>query len=208
MIYRFAEKIVHLLSDGGAVNSENKDLLSYGLFVIINYLLYLLFTVIYGAVRHSLISCLIFYFSFCFIRAFAGGYHASSERKCFIVTVISIVFSCEAIVFFQKNHFLVPVILTAFFALATICVFSPIDNEQKRLNEKEKKRFKFISVITAFVYFTCVAILYSKGVSESVSVCISLMLEATLIIVEKIKLFNKNQREGYNIGAYSAPKKH
>lgn len=178
---------------------EEKELYLYGIFIILSFLFYTIFTLVCGLVLNCIGSSIIFYFVFQFIRKFAGGYHASTETRCEVMSMISI-FVAVAMIRLSKAYDYKAAILTiTAFSVACIFLMCPIDTSEKPLTEKETKYYRKVSravlliissLIIISVFFNINYILYPA--------CLSLVLESILLIAGKIKrthLKRKNAKE-------------
>ena len=109
-----------------------------------------------------------FYFSFITIRKFAGGYHAKTPIKCYIISVVS-----STIILVLIN--IIPIIVSRFrfieyfllilglFSLIIICYLSPLDTINNPLNNEEKILLKKITIfLSVSIYFiSCLLIVFS-----------------------------------------------
>lgn len=97
MVSKLSAKIADYLCVTSVIAEEDKDLYSYGLFVILSRLLFLTIAAIFGLFLHIAVESIVFFVFFCFIRSYAGGIHASSELRCTFFTTISLVMSISCI---------------------------------------------------------------------------------------------------------------
>lgn len=164
------------------------EIYRYGFFVILSNLLLFLITIVIGIALDILLSSIVFYFSFFIIRQFAGGYHASTETKCEIISTISI-FICLAIVRLLKSYdFRTPLLFIVLIAVISIALFCPLDTPEKPLSEKEFKYFRKISWVILFVITVTIVISYFFRLDILFApCCMSLILESVLLIAGKIK---------------------
>ena len=66
------------------------EIYQYGFFVLYSNIIFLLLTMLLGAVFGVFLQGIIFYVAFFSIRQYAGGYHASTETRCEIMSTLSI----------------------------------------------------------------------------------------------------------------------
>lgn len=74
---------------------------------------------------------------FCPIRLFSGGYHAKTYWGCFFISLS--VFAGIAIIgkYIILNKYILMLLLI--FSFAIVCIFSPVDNVNKRIKSKERR---------------------------------------------------------------------
>lgn len=115
---------------------------------------------------------LLFNIAYSLLRVYAGGYHASTQKKCFILSYISI-FLCLLYIFFCPISYLIMHFVCLVLCIS-IAVFSPVEHENKPLYQAEKiayrKRSHFFLTVDTCIYLYFVwnhSILFAKTVSAS-----------------------------------------
>lgn len=187
MINNLAERLAKKLLSNGTIDEEDKELYVYGLFILLSQLMFFIITAVFGLILGCIIESAVFYIAFQFIRKYAGGYHASSETRCEIMSTLSIL-ACIVVIRFEK-HFDFQTVLLIAAAVSSVCIFCfcPLDTPEKPLSEKEFKYFRKISRIILSVIISVIAISYVLSFKMvSVPCCMSLILEAILISAGKI----------------------
>lgn len=188
MISELSAKIAAYLCKKSAISEEDKELYSYGFFVILSRLLFLFVSAMFGMVFHVLTESLMFFVFFCLIRSYAGGIHASSELRCTALTSIAIfacVFGIKLSETYNADYFIL-----SFFALSLVIVilFSPLDTAEKPLSFSERKRFKMFSLIISAVIAAFALLFYFLNIkSYSFAFMFSMILESVLLAAGKIK---------------------
>lgn len=93
---------------------------------------------------------IIVFLFFCPIRLFTGGYHAKTYWGCFFITFSMYWILILAGKNLSLNHNILIVFLIISFIL--ICFFSPVDNVNKRIKSKERrKKLKYTSIMITLV---------------------------------------------------------
>ena len=82
-------KIMKLLRNEGFVNEHNDQILLLGVHKICGALTDLLAAIIWSLVLGDVFVGILFEMSYSLLRIYTGGYHASSERVCKILTYSS-----------------------------------------------------------------------------------------------------------------------
>lgn len=156
--------------------------------MLLSQLMFFIITCIFGLVLNCIIESIIFYISFQFIRKYAGGYHASTETRCEILSTLSI-FACIVVIRLSKTYDFQTVLLIIS-ALSAVCifVFCPLDTPEKPLSDKEFRYFRKISWLILLVIVAAVIVSYVfKFQMVTVPCCMSLILESILLAAGKIK---------------------
>lgn len=188
MISRFSSKITDLLIKKAIISSESKELYDYGFFILLSQILYFIIAVIFGIVFSVFLQSIIFYIAFQFIRKYAGGYHASTEGRCEIMSTLSIL-ACIVMIWLSRLYeFSLLLFCISLVAVLVIAVLCPLDTPEKPLSNKELKYFRKISWLILFIIAALIVVSYIFGWSYICSpCCMSLILESILIIAGKIK---------------------
>lgn len=146
MINQIACYLVQKMKDNNAIDQENTELCVFGIEIMLITLIKGLGLFIIASVLGLLKETIAFVSAFSMLRIQAGGVHLKSFWQCFIVTNI-ITFSCILLVItLPINHTIIyqNIILTV--SIILVLAFAPVDTENKRLNELEKKLYKRRSI--------------------------------------------------------------
>lgn len=188
MIGKLSSKISDLLIRKSVIDSEDQELYVYGFFILLSQILYFIIAVIFGIIFNVLLQSVVFYIAFQFIRKYAGGYHASTEGKCEIMSALSIL-ACIVMIWLSRSYdFSLLLFCISLVAVLVIAVLCPLDTPEKPLSNKELKYFRKISWLILFIIAALIVVSYIFGWSYIFSpCCMSLILESILIIAGKIK---------------------
>lgn len=191
MISKLSKLIVKCLLKQSDIKDDEQDLYQYGFFVLLSQILYFIVTCIMGALFGIFFESIIFYVAFQFIRRYAGGYHASTETRCEIMSTLSIL-ACIVVIRLSKTYdFQFALLVVSIASAACIAVLCPLDTPEKPLSEKEFKYFRKISWLILSVIFLVVAISYFVRLKWLqiffAPCCLSLILESILLTAGKVK---------------------
>lgn len=171
---------------------DNFDLYEYAIYIILSSAFHMATVIVLGLVFNLLTESLVFYLSFIVIRKFAGGYHAKTPTRCYIISIITIVLMLCIIKWILIINYL-SIYYSLFFSelvcVLILCFLSPLDTENKLLNGKERTIYKIVSCVTSiaislFSAFLIVIEVYNICVSLSFSIFTS----TVLLIVRKVQL--------------------
>lgn len=188
MIVKLSSKITELLINRDVISSENKELYDYGFFILLSQILYFIIALIFGIIFNVLLQSVVFYIAFQFIRKYAGGYHASTEGRCEIMSTLSIL-ACIVMIWLSRSYdFSLLLFCISLVAVLVIALLCPLDAPEKPLSNKELKYFRKISWLILFIIAALIVVSYIFEWSYIFSpCCMSLILESILIIAGKIK---------------------
>lgn len=187
MINNLSKRITERLLLNGTINQEDQELYIYGFFMLISQLVYLIFVILLGLILGCAVESIIFFAAFRFIRKYAGGYHASTEARCEIMSSLSIAVSLAIIKLSKIYDFHTVIFAAALIAAVLIFILCPLDTDEKPLSEKEFRHFRKISWIVLFIITAVIIASYFMGRYMLVPACLSLILEGILLTAGKIK---------------------
>ena len=138
----------------------------------------LLLAVIFGLGMGCMKQSVLIVMPFVLIRKFSGGYHAKHLRSCLLGSGLLLLL-CIILSFHVKCGWQLA-LATAAAAVSLIC-FSPIDNENRVLDQEECVRYKKITAMLVVLYLIVDAVFFWSGL-ETFAVCVSIgiMLSAGL----------------------------
>lgn len=183
MIKFLSRQITDFLSKRDVIEEEKKDIYLYGYEIMISNILGFIITVLLGILFSSIWYSLIFYAVFVSVRQYTGGFHANSYLTCNII--FSLVISSVLLV----SNFLTPfwniyfTIIAFVFHMAVIILFSPLDNEHKRLSSEEKKKYRKIGIIISLVWSVAAAFLSFFWSKLTVTICVTLISISLLLLI-------------------------
>lgn len=195
MINKISSKIVEILIKHSLVGNEDKELYSYGFFILLSQILYLIIAIILGSIFKSVFESVIFYIAFQFIRRYAGGFHAKTETRCEILSTLSIL-CCIVLIKLSKMYDIRIALLSISLVFAVlIFILCPLDTPEKPLNDKEYKYFRKISwiILSLIIVAIIVSFIFKFNVVFA-PCCASLILEGVLIGTGKIKKVYNEKR--------------
>lgn len=164
------------------------EIYKYGFFILYSNIIFLLLTMMFGFIFGIFLQSVVFYVTFFPIREYAGGYHASTETRCEIMSSLSIL-ACIVVIRLSKTYDLQTVLLIAS-AISVVCitVLCPLDTPEKPLSDAEFKYFRKISWLILSVIIAVIIVSYVCSFKALlVPCCLSLILENILIAAGKIK---------------------
>lgn len=199
MISRLSGLLVKYFFEQSGITDDEQDLYQYGFFILLSQILYLIITSILGILFGTVIESIIFYIAFQFIRRYAGGYHASTETRCEIMSTLSILASIVVIRLSITYDFQFALLILSAVSAVCIAALCPLDTPEKPLSENEFKYFRKISWSILSVIFLVVIISYFVHMKWLqiffAPCCLSLILESLLLTAGKLKKLTLNKSE-------------
>ena len=88
MIKLISSKVARILCKDEK-HTDNYELYEYAIYIILFSAFHMATVIVLGLVFNLLTESLVFYLSFIVIRKFAGGYHAKTPTRCYIIYIIT-----------------------------------------------------------------------------------------------------------------------
>lgn len=169
------------------LSEEEKDeLVSYGLMRVRGILISTLLVIGMGYLFGVPWNALVFWFTFCIIRRYAGGYHADDRIRCYVISLLILTGVILGIKYVRINEYLLFGI--HLFCLILICALAPVETENKRLEADEKIRYKRKTKRNAIVVFTFSGVMYLIGEYHFVfAEAAAYIVVTVLLLVGKLK---------------------
>ena len=82
------DKLVGMLIDEEIITSTEKEVYVYGIHQSLIILSNLAITIILGVISSMIWESIVFMFAYISIRIYAGGYHAETQLRCYVVSIL------------------------------------------------------------------------------------------------------------------------
>lgn len=188
MLNKLANFLTDRLLSSGTIPKDEQELYIYGFFMLLSNLMYLILACFLGLLSGCILESMIFYIAFQFIRRYAGGYHASTETRCEIVSALSIAACIAAIKAAKLYDWQTALLLIALVSAVCIFCLCPLDTPEKPLSEKEFRHFRKISrLILCGLVFAIVVSYCCRFFVVFAPCCVSLILESALLLAGKLQ---------------------
>ena len=151
---KISSSIAETLSANNIISEQEIPIYSYCLDYIIELFFLFIFAVLYRVFSHKLPETLIFLAVFTPLRSFGGGFHASTPKRCAILSLITFVF----VLYSGAISSALTWQWTAAFAisLSVIAVLSPVGTKNRPMTPERKislkKRCLLFCVILTILY--------------------------------------------------------
>ena len=178
----FTEKLINQQ----IVNKRDKELYVYGFQQGTILFLNIITVIVIGAIFNMVLQSIVFMITYCLLRVYAGGYHASSQLMCYMFSIGMIVVVLLGIKLIPWNNFICYIVTIT--SSAIILLLGPVEDKNKTLDKEElsvfKKRIRVI--LTAIVLANLVLLFIGQS---QISICIDMAMItlSIMLILGKIK---------------------
>ena len=180
MIKKFAEAVSDWLINSGVIAENERELYSYASYSLFLSLSPLLLALFFGFWMGEMKKSIVLVLPFVLIRKFSGGYHTKNEWSCLLESSLLL---CLCIYISSKISYDFHLALLTIVSMISIIIWSPIDSENRKLEDFEKKKYKSVTVLFTGLCGILIAFFCLLG-KQDIASCISIgiMLTAGLQI--------------------------
>lgn len=136
----------------------NANIVSYGFELIISTLLEVALLMIVSAMLRCFWAWIPFLLGFAPLRTSAGGYHASTHRRCYVVSTAAFAIGLLLSIYIPIKT--VHYILMSFFSLIVVFALAPVPAGNKPMTENRRKSNRLRSLIIALAILAVAIICY------------------------------------------------
>lgn len=190
MMHKAADAVANWLVKTETISAEDFALYSYAMYSVMFVSIPLFLSIVVGILMNMLLESLLFIAPFVLIRKFSGGFHLKSPTVCIFVSTGIIATFLFGIKFVLMHEvYLVP--LVCMFILGILLfIKSPIDTEERKLNERETVVFGKIARIMVIAFWAAVMTLiwfqkYSVAMPISFGIILSGALQVPCCFIKR-----------------------
>ena len=149
-MFKWIDKNISLFIEKTDIPKEDVPIIEYGLKQGIKSITGFILAAIVGVIMRISFPSILFMLSYILLRIYAGGYHADTEKKCAVLSTISVIGAFVIIKVGLDNKALI--LISSLICVVVICVFAPIDNPRNIVSRTEKKYYKKIAIVITVLY--------------------------------------------------------
>lgn len=143
-----AEKTTEMLESRNII-SEDRAIYRYGIEIVISTIAGTVLLMTVGVIFNCVLEAIIYDTMFFTLRRYTGGYHSTTHVGC-----IGTFMLCFMIYIFIKPYIDISIILVCIIilmAIAIIASLSPVQSNNKILNELEQQQYRLYSIILSII---------------------------------------------------------
>ena len=145
MFIRLSKRIVKHCCKGEG--SDENELYIFGINQCLNMLLNILTALFIGILFGEVLQILLFMLAYVPLRSYAGGWHSRTPFRCYIFSVIMLIVVSIGMKYLYMVEWVYYVVLAA--AALVVLWLSPVEDQNKPLDETENKVYKKRTVLIA-----------------------------------------------------------
>lgn len=153
MLNKITAHIVTYLLQQGIIENDQEEVYIYGFYRAImngiNVISIILISLLFG----QILEAFVFVVAFRSLRSYAGGYHAKTQWRCYVLTMLTIMIALSIIKYFHVGMKMS--IALWLFTGIIIFLWAPVEAENKPLDEIEIQIYGKKAKLTWLIETTC-----------------------------------------------------
>ena len=177
-----------ILVSQSAISKEDAEICSQGLEIFLASAIELIAIFIISAFAGNFLPTLLFFSFFIPLRIYAGGYHADTKLKCFLVSLLVYFVFSVILAYLPQNLYVHTIVAEIAFTLTMVVVKAPVVHYNKSINTKEKSVYRKISLTIAFVEAIIIAaFMLLDNKAYALAMCLGQLGESLSMLAALIK---------------------
>ena len=192
------ESLSKALSDymvgNSVIREEDNEIISYGIDLFLSSMFELISIFLVSVFVGNLKETLFFFIAFIPLRIYAGGYHANTKLRCYIVSLVVYVLFTLLMGVIPQAYYVNVSLLGVLLSFVIVYIFAPIVHNNKSVNSLERKTYRKFSIIISVIEILLIFILlfFKEGRIYGISLSMGQLAESGAIIISVIKnIFKK-----------------
>ncbi|HBV81316.1 MAG TPA: hypothetical protein DEB74_00665 [Lachnospiraceae bacterium] len=138
-------RVMQILQEQGYVDASNDKIILLGLQRTKAFIEDMIFAIVLGFFLGNVFAGVLYEISFSVNRMYTGGYHASSRKMCNIISKGNTIICLIAAFVCPINEIVLCILVGS--SAVTIFWLSPIENENKKINDVERMIYRHRSIL-------------------------------------------------------------
>jgi len=185
------DKVMTFLAKDNDLNEDEAEVVRYGLEIMITKALFAVVIAVIGLMMRCFGESVVFAVSFTLLREYGGGYHAETRKKCFVLSIMTLVASLSIIKLAENFQILtLPICGIALISAIYILIKAPIDTPNKRFDEDEIKVYGRKARLLTVILLVAALLLWLLKLSDfTFTVLTGIIIQAYLMLKGQISNF-------------------
>jgi len=176
-----------------AENEDEKEVVIYGLEIMLSTLVNILVVLLIGIVSNNLLETILYLLCFCSIRVFAGGFHANTQLSCLLGFCFTYLFIVGINPYITVKYSTILIIIATISYVVTLWL-APILNGKRTFTMEEIKSGKKKASLVLVIELLVTIVLYHINFELYKFAVYAMITEGVFGIMGKIKYWNLNKK--------------
>ena len=182
------DKVMTFIAKDNEFDEEEAEVVKYGLEIVITRVIFAIVIVVVGLLMGCFFESVVFAISFSLLREYGGGYHAETRKKCFVLSILTLVAALSIIKLAENFQILaLPIWGIALVSVIYILLKVPIDTPNKRFDEDEMKVYGRKARLLTVILLAAAALLWFLNLGDfTFTILTGIIIQAYLMIKGQI----------------------
>ncbi len=180
-----SEQIIKRLIDLEIVDEEDRELYVFGIREFFSLLCSFSLTLVIGILMNLVLESIVFTCAYLPVRIYAGGYHAPTQGRCYVLSLAMVVIALLVIghADLPGHASMIVIVISSIF----IYVLSPSEHKNKPLSETERRVYKqrVGKILIGLNTTSCIVMIVGfEKIVLSVAVALLMLLEMMILTLK------------------------
>ena len=191
MILFLSRSVVRSLIKNDAIEMEKAEVYQYGFEILFSSIITFLIAVLSGILLHCFAASMLFFIIFATFRQICGGYHAKHYWSCNLLFLGVINAVLVVYRFFPTDRFTTMHYIFLLVSLLIICIYAPVENENKPLSAEQVLLFRKISriIVISLTMISCLIPLLYDALLQMGCLAFAHPLEFVIALPDHLPVF-------------------
>jgi len=154
-----SDKISSFFVANSIIKNEDKEVYEYSLEILLSTIFNFIAVIFIAVFTKSILITLFYLLGFIPLRLIAGGFHATSHLKCFLVLMGSYTGYLLIVKFLPQSLVFYSTIAATSITFILIFILAPVEDKNKPVSDDDKKSFRTKSRIAVLIYTALITLL-------------------------------------------------
>ena len=173
--------IADMLWTQGIIQEDDIDKCKYGIDLFVSSFLEIFSILAIAAVLGNFIETILLFVFFIPLRIYAGGYHADTKLKCYLISLVMYGFSYAIAKIVPSELFALINVVGTVFSLIIVLIKAAINHTNKTVNYIERKNNRKISIQICLIE-TTIILLFTMAIPQNLIVTYLMVGQASVAI--------------------------
>jgi accessory gene regulator B len=149
-VKKLSNSLSGALVQNNIISADREKQCQYGLELMMSSIAEILFVILLSAFLGNFVQTLIFFMGFIPLRIYAGGYHADTRLRCFLILLIIYAIFTVLLYLLPLEIYQYIVYGATVFTIIIVSAMAPLVHSRKNMNDEEIKTFRKIALDICF----------------------------------------------------------
>lgn len=149
-MFNLSTQIANILKNNNLIKEEDFDICRYGIEAFCLSVLEIISILIISLFIKNFVYTLLFFIAYIPLRLYAGGYHADTRLRCYLILVAVYAIFTLLIRQIPQNYIIITEIITIIFNLIVVTVYAPMSSYKKKISASEHRHYRKCSLVVVF----------------------------------------------------------